>query len=126
MGEKHTDSQGTLWHDTVLDAVTADIYAAGGFKVVGPQLHPELEGGTAANRLRNAVNPDQPHKLDPQQLLVVMRLAREAGSFATMNYLGRELGCEVAVLSAPEAKKRVKKQRISALLAEVARLTADE
>lgn len=126
MGEKHNGVQGALWHDSILDALATDIAAAGGFKKLGPVLYPHLGVETAASRLRNAVNSDQQHKLCPQQQLVVMAKAREVGSIATLTYIGRELGCEITALAAPEAKKRAKKARIAAVLDELGRLLGDE
>lgn len=123
MGEKHSGSQGALWHETVLDALSADIYAAGGFKVVGPKVYPHLAPGTAANQLRNTVNGDQQHKLCPLQTHLVKKLARAAGSIATMTFEARELDCEIRMLAPAAAKKAARKARVAALLAELAQLS---
>lgn len=91
-------TQGVLWHDSVYDALGADVAAAGGIKKLAGALYPTLDDSTAATKLRNALNPDQPHKLCAEEITHVMRLARAAGSQATMDYLARELGFEVKAI----------------------------
>lgn len=87
-------TQHALFHDTIFDAIGADIAAIGGFKVAAGKLWPSESPTTAAAKLRNAVNPEQPHKLCPDEVLRIKRLAKDSGSFATINYESRELGFE--------------------------------
>lgn len=89
-------NQSALFHDTIYDAIGADIAAAGGFKVVAGKLWPAEGTVTAAAKLRNSINPDQPHKLCPDEVLAIKRLAREAGSTATVDYEAQQLGYQVA------------------------------
>lgn len=84
--------QNALFHDTIYDALGADIAAAGGFKVVAAKLWTSESVTTSATKLRNAINPDQPHKLCPDEVLQIKRLAREAGSIATVEYESQQLG----------------------------------
>lgn len=85
-------NQSALFHDTIYDALSADIMAIGGFKVVAGKLWPSESSTTAATKLRNAVNVDQPHKLCPDEVIQIKRLARENGSTATVDYEGQQLG----------------------------------
>lgn len=85
-------NQQALFHETVFDALGADISASGGFKVVAGKLWPTESPTTAAAKLRNAINPEQPHKLSPDEVLAIKRLAKEHGSFATVNFEAQELG----------------------------------
>jgi hypothetical protein len=84
-------NQNVLWHDTIYDALGADISASGGFKAVAGKLWPVESPTTAATKLRNAINPDQAQKLCPEEVLQIKKLAKEAGSFATVQYEAREL-----------------------------------
>jgi len=86
-------NQTALFHDTIYDALGADIAAAGGFKVVAHKLWPADSSG--ATKLRNAINPDQPHKLCPDEILQIKRLAYEVGSTATVDYEAQQLGYQV-------------------------------
>jgi hypothetical protein len=83
-------NQSSLFHDTIYDALGADIAAAGGFKVVAGKLWPTDANGSA--KLRNSINPDQPHKLCADEVLAIKKLAYEHGSTATVDYEAQQLG----------------------------------
>lgn len=79
--------------ESVNDALKSAIKALGGFKKVGPKLRPELTGADqAANWLRDCTNPDRRERLTPEQFLMVLRMAREAGYHATMDYVAFDCG----------------------------------
>lgn len=84
--------------ETIYDALGADIAAAGGFKAVAAKVWPSVSPATATQTLRNALNVDQPHKLAPDEMLAIKRLAHEAGSFATVNYEAQALGYRITWL----------------------------
>lgn len=83
-------NQTALFYETIYDAIGADIAAAGGFKVVAGKLWSADPHGP--NKLRNAINPDQPHKLCPDEVLAIKKLAYEHGSTATVDYEAQQLG----------------------------------
>jgi hypothetical protein len=83
-------NQTALFHETVFDALGADIAAAGGFKAVAGKLWPAQ--ANSDTKLRNSINPDQPHKLCPDEVLQIKRLAREHGSTATVDFEAQQLG----------------------------------
>lgn len=88
-------NQPELFHDSVHDAIAADIMAIGGFKVVAAKLWPAKDLTAAANTLRNAVNPEQAQKLCADEILQIKRLAREVGSTATCDYEAQQLGFQI-------------------------------
>lgn len=114
--------QQDLWHDTIFDALGAAVQAAGGAKKVAARLWPALDSTSANARLRAGLNPDHAQKLCMLEVLMILRLAMEAGDASVMEYLARELGCELKVLSPVEAKKRARRVRRLALLDELKRL----
>jgi hypothetical protein len=118
--------QTDLWDDTIWDALGSAVKAAGGVKKVAGRLWPAMDEAAATTRLRACLNRDHAQKFDEDERLMVMKLASEAGDNSVMEFLGRQLRCEVKVLAPQEAKKRVKKARIAALLAEAARLSNEE
>lgn len=118
--------QQDLWHDTIFDALGAAVQAAGGAKRIAGKLWPALDSASATARLRGCLNPEHAQKLCPAELLMLARLARDAGDNSVMEFLARDLGYEIKPLAPAEAKKRAKKARVSALLAELARLSEDE
>lgn len=118
--------QSELWHDTVFDALGAAVQAAGGVKRVAAALWPAVDPASAASRLRGALSPEHAQKLDPAELALIGKLAREAGDLSLPQFFAREWACEFKALAPTEAKKRARRTRISALLAEVAKLSQEE
>jgi hypothetical protein len=107
-------NQGTLFFETVYDAIGADISAAGGFKVVAGKLWPTEGSATASAKLRNSINPDQPHKLCPDEVLAIKRLAKEAGSTATVDYEAQQLGYQVAWVDPKDEGDQLRREYIEA------------
>lgn len=118
--------QVALFHDSISDALGAAIGAAGGWKVVAGKLWPAMKPEAAYTRLKHSLNEDRAEKLSPEEAMLVARLGRDAGCHAVMEFQARELGYELRPLTPAESKKRAKKARVSALLAELARLAEDE
>lgn len=103
-------NQRALFHETVFDALGADISASGGFKVVAGKLWPTESPTTAAAKLRNAINPEQPHKLSPDEVLAIKRLAKEHGSFATVNFEVQELGYTPTWIDPEDELERIERE----------------
>lgn len=118
--------QSELWHDTVFDALGTAIQAAGGIKRVAAALWPAVDPASAASRLRGALSPEHAQKIDPAELSMIGKLAREAGDMSLPQFFAREWHCELKALAPAEAKKRARKARISALLSEVAKLSQED
>lgn len=118
--------QSGLWNDSILDAIGSAVQAAGGTKRVAGKLWPTLDHTSATARLRCCLNADHAQKLDPDELLAIARLGREAGADCVMQFLARELGYELKPLTQAEAKKRAKRVRRLALLDELKRLEDEE
>jgi hypothetical protein len=118
--------QSDLWDQNVYDALGAIVQAAGGMKRVGHKMWPTLNVGSAEARLRGCLNPDHAQKLDPEELLTLMRIGKEAGEHCMMQLLARELGYEIKPLKPAEAKKQAIRIRRKMLLEQLARLEDDE
>jgi hypothetical protein len=103
-------NQTALFHDTIYDALGADIAAAGGFKVVAGKLWPAENPTTAATKLRNAINPEQAQKLCADEILQIKRLAQEAGSSATVQYEAAQLGYVVTWVSPDDEAERLERE----------------
>lgn len=76
------------------DALTAAIHAIGGFKKIGVILRPELEGRPqqAAQWLRDCLNADKRERLNPEQLLHLLRMAREGDYHAAKHWIDGQAG----------------------------------
>ncbi|MES1979744.1 MAG: hypothetical protein V4451_17020 [Pseudomonadota bacterium] len=75
-------------NQTLIDCVRA----AGGSAIVGPKLWPEKLNETAQRNLLDCLNEERPAKLSPDQVLLVLRLAREKGYHGGVNYILQALG----------------------------------
>jgi len=78
--------------ESLNDALIACITAAGGSKQVGPLLWPEKAPDSAQRALLDCMNEDRPAKLSPEQVLLVLRLARAKGYHDGMNFIAADLG----------------------------------
>lgn len=78
--------------ETLNDALIECVKACGGSKTVGGSLFPEFASDQAQRKLLDCLNPDRPHKLSPEQMLLLMRMARTKGCHVGMEFLCRELG----------------------------------
>lgn len=78
--------------DSLNEALVACIKAAGGSANVGPKLWPEKPRDAAQRQLLDCLNDDRPAKLSPEQVLLVLRLAREKGFHGGINFIAADLG----------------------------------
>jgi hypothetical protein len=108
-------NQQALFFETIFDAIGADIAACGGFKAVAGKLWPTESVTTASAKLRNCVNPDQPHKLCPQEVLRIKQLAKEVGSFATISFESTELGFKFNFVEAQQEARAIHERCLAAL-----------
>lgn len=65
---------------------------AGGAKVVASKLWPDKSTESAHRMLLDCLNPHRPAKIDPEQLMKILRLARERGFHDGMNFMADEIG----------------------------------
>lgn len=118
--------QQQLWHDSVFDALGSAVQAAGGTKKIAGKLWPALDSDVAAARLRSSINPDHAQKLCPSEIVLILKLAADAGDYSIAHFIAREAGGEFKPMSPADAKKRAKKQRASVLMAELAGLMTED
>ncbi|HXC39848.1 MAG TPA: hypothetical protein VN667_12975 [Burkholderiales bacterium] len=102
------------------DALMAVVHALGGFKKVGCELRPELKTRpeAAAQWLRDCLNEDKRDKLDPAQVHMLLRMAREVGFHAAKHWQDSELGYEQSLPIAPRDELAELLRRQSDVLAE--------
>ncbi|MBN9411357.1 MAG: hypothetical protein J0H69_19605 [Burkholderiales bacterium] len=93
------------FYESLNDALTATVAALGGFKKIGAQLWGELPPEQAAQRLRDCLNPSRREKLSPEQLLFIVRMARQAGFHALMNFVAADTGYKAAPIDAERQKQ---------------------
>lgn len=78
--------------DTLGTSLSAVIVALGGNKRAGSLLWPSLPADDAGRKLAHCMNPDKREKLSPDELVRLLKAARQVGCHTAMAYLARELG----------------------------------
>lgn len=84
--------QMALIHETITEAAEEVIKAAGGFKKVGPMFFGDISPDLAAGRLRDKINRDRRETLGPDQLMTLIKLGRQIGCKALINFITHEAG----------------------------------
>lgn len=102
--------QATLFHEDIFEALRTDILMLGGPKVVGAMLKPEADPQAAGRWLSDCINTAKAEKLGLEQMIFIMRRAREQGSSAAMYFLADECGYNRPAPLEPE-DERAKLQR---------------
>lgn len=78
--------------ESMNDMLIECVKALGGSKQVGPLLWPEKAPDAAQRLLLACLNDDRSERLSPDQVLLILRMARKAGFHAGMQFLCGELG----------------------------------
>jgi len=73
--------------ESIDDALIECVKACGGSKVVGVALWPAKGIEAAQRQLLACLNPDRNEKLGPEEVLLILRMARERGCHVGMQYL---------------------------------------
>lgn len=105
--------QAELFHDSIYDAITADVMAIGGVKKTAAMLWPT--NSDAPGRLRACLSTEHPQKLDPEEVLSIKRLARDVGSFATITYESQTLAFTVEWIKDDEIEDKMQREFIDAV-----------
>jgi hypothetical protein len=78
--------------ESINDALQGAVTALGGYKKVGHDLRPEIPIEHAAGWLRDCLNHSRREKLAPEQVMLILRKAREAGYHAAMHFVAFDTG----------------------------------
>lgn len=78
--------------ESINQALVECIKALGGSKQIGPKLWPEKTPDAAQRLLLDCLNEDRPARLTPEQVLLIMRLARGKGCHVAMQFICDDLG----------------------------------
>jgi hypothetical protein len=89
------------------DALKAAVTALGGTKQVGPILWPDLAADAAGRRLLDCLNDNRPEKLDLSQVMLILRLAKEAGCVAPFQWVAMECGFDARPIARADEVDRL-------------------
>lgn len=107
------------------DALDGVVHALGGYKKVGVMLRPELSEKpvAAAQWLRDCLNPDKPERLNPDQVFLLLRIARREHYHAAKHWMDAELGYEQGRPLKPEDEAATLQERGADLVRELRTIT---
>jgi hypothetical protein len=74
------------------DALIEAVKACGGSKAVGIALWPSKGVEAGQRQLLACLNPDRNEKLGPDEVLLILRMARERGFHDALNFVCADLG----------------------------------
>lgn len=113
-----------LFYESLADALRECIAVCGGTKAVGAKLWPEKEPDAAGRQLADCLNDAKREKLSPEQVVLILRLARERNCHAGMVYLSRELGyADPQAIEPEDEKAKLQREYIEAARA-IAKMAA--
>lgn len=84
--------QTALFYEDFYDVLRAMVQAAGGTKAVASRIWPHKPIAEAQRELLDALNRDRPRKLDPEEVIAILKMAREVGFHAGKHWLDGEVG----------------------------------
>lgn len=85
-------TQPPLFCSDVYEALAAIVTFLGGPKRVGAVFWPDKSARDAGKLLKDCLNPSRKEKLDPQQVVRLFRMARDAGFHVAKHWLDGETG----------------------------------
>lgn len=81
-----------LFFEDVNDALRALVSELGGAKKIGPMLWPDKTIEQAQQLLLACLNPERRERLTPEQMMLLLKRGREAGTHGAMNFICGEAG----------------------------------
>ena len=78
--------------EPLTEALRECVKAAGGSGIVGPKMFPEKDPKAAQRSLLDALDDDRPAKLSPNQMMLVLRMARAKGYHEGVAFILADLG----------------------------------
>ena len=84
--------QRRMFFESASDALDATVKSLGGYKTVGSKLRGDMAPDRASQWLRDCLNSDRRERLDPDQLMALVLLGREAGCHDFAEYFAQVAG----------------------------------
>jgi hypothetical protein len=94
-----------LFLEDIYEALHAAVQALGGAKAVAAKLWPHKPIDQARKELLDALNRENPRKLDAEEIVALLRMAREANFHQAKHWLDRELGYEPSTPTDPAVEE---------------------
>lgn len=109
--------QDALFHETVNDALRAIIERAGGAKSVGLRLRPSKSADEAGRWLLDCLNPTRRERLDPEDLLHLLKIGRDVGYHGAMGFIANECGYKAEPVDPEDEHAKLQREFIESVKA---------
>lgn len=103
--ESRNPAQAVLFHECFEDAIGTAVQAGGGVKRVASLLWPNAPVVLAERKMRDSLNVDRAEKFSPDEIVRIIKLAREANDHSILNYLCAECGYQAPSPVSPEEER---------------------
>jgi hypothetical protein len=94
-----------LFLEDIYEALRAAVQSLGGAKTVAGRLWPHKPLDQAHKELLDCLNRENPRKLDAEEIIALLRMAREAGFHQAKHWIDAELGYEPSDPRDPEVAR---------------------
>lgn len=101
--------------EDINDALRQAVKALGGNKAVGVKLWPEKTATAAAQSMSDCLNPERREKLSPEQVVFILRMAREKGYHAAMQFIAFDTGYKATPVDPQTQKEQLQERFIAAV-----------
>jgi len=116
--------QADLFLESIYDALSAIVRHSGGMKAVGSRLWPAKSPEAAGKALADCLNPLRADTLDPEEVVHLLRIGREADFHDAKHWLDAETGYTPSEPVDADDQAIALTQRLDGLLREVRGATA--
>jgi len=96
-------------------ALVEAVRQLGGAKKMGATMRPELPIDQAADWVRACLNRERREKFSPEQLMLILRLAREAGYHGAMSFVAFSAGYTAQPAEPEDQAAELQREFISAV-----------
>jgi hypothetical protein len=95
------------FYESAEDALRAAVMALGGTKQVGHALWPDKTVDNAGRLLSDCLNTGRAEKLEPSQVLLIFRRARDVGCYEPFRWFAGEAGYDAVPVMRGRSPRRV-------------------
>jgi hypothetical protein len=89
-------------YDDIYEALRDTVKHLGGAKIVGHAMRPEKTIDQAQGWLLDCLNPSRPEKLDPEQVIWLLRMAHDSGHHEAKIFIDSATGYQSGAPLTPE------------------------
>lgn len=106
------DVQSALFHEDFTDALQHQVKALGGVEAVGVEIWRDKSRKAAGAWLSDCLNPKRSAKLSLTELVLLLRMGRDAGIMCAFEQLAIETDTEIKAASPTSQRSRLLEQQM--------------